>query len=1528
MSEPCLKIQPPATGLYQGAFVADNISESAIDSFAKTSGTEVDIVLKFLAFATGLYFPTSEAQAVSNKGGVIFIKLEPWSWKGKNDSSFPLQKIIEGKYDYLLKRFADGAKKFGKPVFVSFGHEMNGNWYPWSGNPDLYVKAFRHVHDTIQKAGAKNITWVWNPDIFSGAKDYYPGDAYVDWAAIDGYNWNGTDPASSIFGKSLKVLKTFGKPIMIGEYGCAKNNTACLTDFVNFTTKETAIKAFVYFNKDKEQKWAIKTTAEKAAYLKAIKANEKLFKGAISSKNVTCPIPSPVPAAKIAAPKEEFKTLPPNELFETNLDEMPSSVFITETRNKRKAELKKFKKKRQNKLLKREKELSELLISKWLLSREMGSKSLSALNEALGYSRKSFWNGLIAMIFLEDPELAPKYLHKLSSHEAFKVGKTIPKEKKLKLLELIYDKFIGSQGDPRLRAENLTKRAILAWDLENKSDFEKLKKEAQEIIDFYKDPKNKKAIINQIQSRMQGASNSKIEKEYNYGLGKVRVLEAKLLLVEAEDDLEKVEQAYQLAAEASHYLKGLENLETRLLAAESLVRQGFILADSGKDPKSLFDKAREHVKYISDWETAYLSHKDFEGTPPRWLKQIKGLALIWKAKAEMFEAGKITKKTAKERIEAEKKILEGNEKNLKAILGLKDYLDVLTLADVRRTLGENLARQGFILLEQGNKECTNLFNQARKYLKAAAKEGTNGTRAEANLWQAKILTVEAGKQTDKKETLKKAEEYLLKALAKSGDEYILKNSNLSSALQTYGDILSGRKDFAGAKKKYQEALKAFPRNFNAQVSLADIYNWTKNYKAAAEEYDKVIDNAPEIIKARLGKLEANLRQNKSYGAITKHTEIFKLIFEGEPKGSSLITRAVDLMVEAYMAEKSTQKQIILIANALLSKGYQTDAKAAPAVALLIANIKNKNLAPALLETKFKAKLHLSLAQVLAWEKPGRFDEAEKVLKEGRSRYAAIIKKDAPLDISYELTEAVVKMRKNKAAGKETPEIYKAVRRIFTESSDDLTLVEEGLKVLVEEFLIEKRFDRIVLLADYLLEKKLYAPEKTEKELLEIFEKKHLPALGTTLAQIKSTLNNLSPAQVGSLFADGGQKKAYQELKFDLLLKLINALSWSKKHLEAFKLAKDVPEDPHFKASPPMEKAAVYIVLGELYRYGEGVKHLAESRKNYKNVIDLLKDLPEEQQSSKYFSLMARAYYGLAKVAQEEGKRKEVDIYLKKAYHYAGRSADKKELQDAVFRTGAFQPDHYLDLSFQGFMDNQGRIENRLNLLGELPLWNGILVPTLSYQLDIAEGLKAHSLYLGTKFRLLDIWDTGSHALNLETKFNLCQSKECLNYSKEGAEMKYFRQPDNISSMFYSNKHFMAGFAGEFHFGESDYNSYYATAMGTISDFSFGAEYNRYLFTYTGEKKVRHDFNLAFRYNLDLAKLGLDDYDKAKLSFYLGYPYVQFDQTGEEWLYSPTSLKLGLGADIHLGKGVLLHLDGTYVRQSGYSYGLFSAGIRW
>src|SRR6185436_17516550 len=117
---------------------------------------------------------------------------EAWT----NGTGFPLTEIVNGTHDTLIKSRAQAAKALGKLFFLRWGHEMNGNWYPWDGSHNganqaataTYVSAYRHIHDLFAAAGASNVRWVFSPNVDSVPGDpwnqwsnYYPGDGYVDW---------------------------------------------------------------------------------------------------------------------------------------------------------------------------------------------------------------------------------------------------------------------------------------------------------------------------------------------------------------------------------------------------------------------------------------------------------------------------------------------------------------------------------------------------------------------------------------------------------------------------------------------------------------------------------------------------------------------------------------------------------------------------------------------------------------------------------------------------------------------------------------------------------------------------------------------------------------------------------------------------------------------------------------------------------------------------------------------------------------------------------------------------------------------------------------------------------------------------------------------------------------------------------------------------------------------------------------------------------------------------------------------------
>jgi beta-mannanase len=170
---------------------------------------------------------------------------------------------------------------------------MNGNWSPWSeqvnGNsPGQYILAWRHVHDIFTANGVTNVTWVWTPNITGGngvsPEGYYPGDQYVDWAGLDGYNsgpdQNGNvwESFSQVFSASYNKLLQIApnKPFMIAETSSTEvggSKAAWITDVlvkqipVNFPN----IKALVWFNVNKESDWRVESSlAAQNAFAKGI----------------------------------------------------------------------------------------------------------------------------------------------------------------------------------------------------------------------------------------------------------------------------------------------------------------------------------------------------------------------------------------------------------------------------------------------------------------------------------------------------------------------------------------------------------------------------------------------------------------------------------------------------------------------------------------------------------------------------------------------------------------------------------------------------------------------------------------------------------------------------------------------------------------------------------------------------------------------------------------------------------------------------------------------------------------------------------------------------------------------------------------------------------------------------------------------------------------------------------------------------------------------------------------------------------
>lgn len=199
-----------------------------------------------------------------------------------------LDVVISGQCDNYIDEFARRLKNLydrnGDKFMIRMAHEMNiadSLWYQNSpGYPAKFVAFWRHVVDRFRAVGVPReaAQFVWSPNYASHPAidwntipNYYPGDDYVDWIGLSGYNWygaNGNDPNwrsfQNIFnspdpqlgGKSvLEFLHcAYAKPIVLAEIGTVDGGTPerSKAKWIQDTMRELPaypfIKAIVWFN--------------------------------------------------------------------------------------------------------------------------------------------------------------------------------------------------------------------------------------------------------------------------------------------------------------------------------------------------------------------------------------------------------------------------------------------------------------------------------------------------------------------------------------------------------------------------------------------------------------------------------------------------------------------------------------------------------------------------------------------------------------------------------------------------------------------------------------------------------------------------------------------------------------------------------------------------------------------------------------------------------------------------------------------------------------------------------------------------------------------------------------------------------------------------------------------------------------------------------------------------------------------------------------------------------------------------------
>lgn len=303
--------------IYWGAWIAGDTyglenppwNTLAIDIFEEHAGKKMSIlhwgqpwwhcgqVCRYQMFD----FQKAQYDVVRQRGYIPLVDWASYNFAAPellNQPEFSLSTIIEGQHDEYIRQWATQARDWGHPFFLRFNWEMNGHWFPWServnGNqPGEFVLAWRHVHDIFVEVGAQNVTWVWCPNVANQntipLESLYPGNEYVDWLCVDGYN-SGTHPLlpdrwrsfEELFEETYFALGSLSpnKPIMIAETASTEkggSKAAWIRNALAHTlpNRFPRVKAVIWFNwNHRNMDWTIESSpAAQQAFAESIASN-------------------------------------------------------------------------------------------------------------------------------------------------------------------------------------------------------------------------------------------------------------------------------------------------------------------------------------------------------------------------------------------------------------------------------------------------------------------------------------------------------------------------------------------------------------------------------------------------------------------------------------------------------------------------------------------------------------------------------------------------------------------------------------------------------------------------------------------------------------------------------------------------------------------------------------------------------------------------------------------------------------------------------------------------------------------------------------------------------------------------------------------------------------------------------------------------------------------------------------------------------------------------------------------------------
>jgi hypothetical protein len=245
---------------YLGVYVPGTpASDAGPIAFGSATRTQPNVSVYYSGWMEP--FQTHFAEEVTARGSVPLVQIDP--------QGISLAAIAHGQYNGYLASFAEALHNFGHPVIISFGHEMNGDWYSWGKgktSPADFVAAWRHIVNVFRTWGVFNVTWLWTINSLAGGPGraaapnaWWPGPSYVNWVGIDGYYYYKGESFRTVFGNTISVIRHFtNDPVFIPETGVAPAaDKAATIPRVFAGALSAGVLGVVYFDANGYQDWSL-----------------------------------------------------------------------------------------------------------------------------------------------------------------------------------------------------------------------------------------------------------------------------------------------------------------------------------------------------------------------------------------------------------------------------------------------------------------------------------------------------------------------------------------------------------------------------------------------------------------------------------------------------------------------------------------------------------------------------------------------------------------------------------------------------------------------------------------------------------------------------------------------------------------------------------------------------------------------------------------------------------------------------------------------------------------------------------------------------------------------------------------------------------------------------------------------------------------------------------------------------------------------------------------------------------------------